>query len=114
MNLNRFCYLLLTFAAIGSLFTPHPIATWLLLANLLTMLIYGADKMAARKAWRRVPESTLLVFGVVGGWPGAIVGQQLFRHKTQKQPFKTWFVVSVIVSISAMVAVYRFYPFLPS
>ena len=50
MNLNRFCYLLLTFAAIGSLFTPHPVATWLLLANLLTLLIYGADKMAARKA----------------------------------------------------------------
>ncbi|EEC5321641.1 TPA: DUF1294 domain-containing protein, partial [Salmonella enterica subsp. enterica serovar Typhimurium] len=61
---------------------------------------------------RRVPESTLLVFGVVGGWPGAIVGQQLFRHKTQKQPFKTYFIVSVIVSILVTVAIYRLYPFL--
>ncbi|ECV5045946.1 TPA: DUF1294 domain-containing protein, partial [Salmonella enterica subsp. enterica serovar Newport] len=67
---------------------------------------------AARKTWRRVPESTLLVFGVVGGWPGAIVGQQLFRHKTQKQPFKTYFIVSVIVSILVTVAIYRLYPFL--
>ncbi|EJT0021587.1 DUF1294 domain-containing protein, partial [Salmonella enterica subsp. enterica serovar Dublin] len=67
---------------------------------------------AARKTWRRVPESTLLVFGVVGGWPGAIVGQQLFRHKTQKQPFKTYFIVSVIVSIVVTVAIYRLYPFL--
>ncbi|ECD6819261.1 DUF1294 domain-containing protein, partial [Salmonella enterica] len=66
----------------------------------------------ARKTWRRVPESTLLVFGVVGGWPGAIVGQQLFRHKTQKQPFKTYFIVSVIVSILVTVAIYRLYPFL--
>ncbi|ENI1336176.1 DUF1294 domain-containing protein, partial [Salmonella enterica] len=66
----------------------------------------------ARKTWRRVPESTLLVFGVVGGWPGAIVGQQLFRHKTQKQPFKTYFIVSVIVSIVVTVAIYRLYPFL--
>ncbi|EFZ9429693.1 DUF1294 domain-containing protein, partial [Salmonella enterica subsp. enterica serovar Agona] len=64
------------------------------------------------KTWRRVPESTLLVFGVVGGWPGAIVGQQLFRHKTQKQPFKTYFIVSVIVSIVVTVAIYRLYPFL--
>ena len=40
---------------------------------------------------RRIPEVTLLVFGVVGGWPGAIMCQQIFRHKTQKQPFKTWF-----------------------
>ncbi|EPA4760382.1 DUF1294 domain-containing protein, partial [Salmonella enterica subsp. enterica serovar Kentucky] len=72
----------------------------------------GVDKTAARKTWRRVPESTLLVFGVVGGWPGAIVGQQLFRHKTQKQPFKTYFIVSVIVSIVVTVAIYRLYPFL--
>ncbi|EKZ3013260.1 DUF1294 domain-containing protein [Salmonella enterica] len=89
MYLNRFCYLLLIFAAVGSIFTSHPVAMWFLLANV-----------------------TLLVFGVVGGWPGAIVGQQLFRHKTQKQPFKTYFIVSVIVSILVTVAIYRLYPFL--
>ncbi|EEH4589258.1 DUF1294 domain-containing protein [Salmonella enterica subsp. enterica serovar 4,[5],12:i:-] len=110
MYLNRFCYLLLIFAAVGSIFTSHPVAMWFLLANVLTLAIYGIDKTAARKTWRRVPESTLLVFGVVGGWPGAIVGQQLFRHKTQKQPFKTYF--SVIVSILVTVAIYRLYPFL--
>ncbi len=57
---------------------------------------------------RRIPEVTLLVFGVVGGWPGAIMGQQIFRHKTQKQPFKTWFLMSVVVSILATVALYYF------
>ncbi|EAQ5986552.1 DUF1294 domain-containing protein [Salmonella enterica] len=112
MYLNRFCYLLLIFAAVGSIFTSHPVAMWFLLANVLTLAIYCIDKTAARKTWRRVPESTLLVFGVVGGWPGAIVGQQLFRHKTQKQPFKTYFIVSVIVSILVTVAIYRLYPFL--
>ena len=111
MNLNRFCYLLLIFAAFGSLFTSYPFVTWLLLVNVLTLTIYGIDKMAARKAWRRVPESTLLMFGVVGGWGGAIAGQQIFRHKTQKQPFKTYFIISVIVSLSLMGAVYQFYPF---
>lgn len=110
--LTVFCYLLLIFAAVGSIFTSHPVAMWFLLANVLTLAIYGIDKTAARKTWRRVPESTLLVFGVVGGWPGAIVGQQLFRHKTQKQPFKTYFIVSVIVSILVTVAIYRLYPFL--
>ena len=87
---------------------------WFLLINMLTLVMYGADKMAARKGMRRVPEATLLVFGVTGGWPGAIVGQQLFRHKTQKQPFKTYFIISVIVSISVMGVIYKFYPFLPS
>lgn len=106
MNLNRFCYLLLILAASGSIFTSHPLVMWCLLVNVLTLVIYGADKMAARKAWRRVPESTLLVFGVVDGWPGAIAGQQLFRHKTQKQPFKTYFIISILLSVSAMAAVY--------
>ena len=43
------------------------------------------------------------MFGFVGGWPGAIVGQQVFRHKTQKQPFKTYSIISVMLNISVMV-----------
>jgi uncharacterized membrane protein YsdA (DUF1294 family) len=56
------------------------LAVWLLLVNVLTLAIYGVDKMAARRTWRRVPEATLLT-SAVGGWAGAIVGQQLFRQK---------------------------------
>ena len=108
MTLNRFCFLLLLVAAIGSFFSSSSFAVWFLLINVLTMAIYGADKTAARKGMRRVPEATLLVFGVTGGWPGAIVGQQLFRHKTQKQPFKKYFFISVVVSIAMMAAVYHF------
>ena len=108
MTLNRFCYLLLFSAATGSFFTSNPLVMWFVLINVLTIAIYGADKMAARKGMRRVPEATLLAFGVTGGWPGAILGQQLFRHKTQKQPFKTYFMLSVILSIVAMAAIYHF------
>jgi uncharacterized membrane protein YsdA (DUF1294 family) len=108
MTLNRFCYLLLFTVATGSLFTSNPLVMWFVLINVLTVAIYGADKMAARKGMRRVPEATLLAFGVTGGWPGAILGQQLFRHKTQKQPFKTYFMLSVVVSIAAMAAIYHF------
>jgi uncharacterized membrane protein YsdA (DUF1294 family) len=113
MTLNRFCYLLLIIAAIGSLLATHPLLMWFLTINVLTLVMYGADKMAARKGMSRVPEATLLVFGVTGGWPGAIAGQQLFRHKTQKQPFKTYFFISVVVSIAVMAAVYAFLPVSP-
>ncbi|KAB8312569.1 DUF1294 domain-containing protein [Erwinia endophytica] len=106
MNLNRFCYLILALAAAGSILMPRPLLMWFLFANVLTLVVYGADKMAARRAWRRVPESTLLIFGFVGGWPGAIVGQQIFRHKTQKQPFKIWFIISVLLNIAVLVTVY--------
>ncbi|MEF3092634.1 DUF1294 domain-containing protein [Raoultella sp. WB_B2P2-3] len=108
MNLNRFCYILLGLAALGCLFLPHALAMWFLLVNALTLAIYGVDKMAARKAWRRVPELTLLVFGLVGGWPGAIMGQQLFRHKTQKQPFRRYFFISVMLNVVVTAAVYRY------
>ena len=112
MTLNCFCFVLLIVAAIGSLFSSYPFAIWFLLINMLTIAIYGVDKTAARKGMRRIPEVTLLAFGAVGGWPGAILGQQLFRHKTQKQPFKTWFCVSVVVSILATGALYHFCPFI--
>ncbi len=110
MNLNYLCYFLLALAAAGSASLPHPLPIWFVLASVLTFVIYGADKMAARKAWRRVPEAMLLIFGVVGGWPGAILGQQLFRHKTQKQPFKTRFMLSVILNVAVLLAACRFWP----
>ncbi|MGE6300228.1 DUF1294 domain-containing protein [Serratia liquefaciens] len=106
MKLNAVCYALLGLALIASLFFLHPIWMWWLLANLLTLLVYGADKFAARKDWRRIPESTLLVFGLVGGWVGAITAQQLFRHKTQKQPFKSWFIVSVVLNVLVTLAIW--------
>jgi len=110
MNLNYLCYFLLALTAAGSALLPHPLAMWFLLASALTFVIYGADKMAARKAWRRVPEATLLLFGLVGGWPGAIIGQQLFRHKTRKQPFKTWFMFSVMLNVAVLLAAWWFWP----
>ncbi|MEJ5063330.1 MULTISPECIES: DUF1294 domain-containing protein [unclassified Erwinia] len=102
--------MLLALTALGSTFLPPPFVIWFLLASTLTCLIYGWDKLAARKGWRRVPESTLLVSGFLGGWPGAIVSQQLFRHKTQKQPFKIWFAITVILNqVLLLIATYDFY-----
>lgn len=103
MKRNYVCYglLLLVFAA--SLLIFHSLFVWLLLVNLLTWLLYGADKFAARKNWQRIPEMTLLVYGLVGGWIGALFAQHFFRHKTQKQPFKTHFMLSVILNVILLV-----------
>lgn len=106
MKLNVICYALLGLALVASLFSLHPVWMWLLLANLLTFLIYGGDKLAARKGWRRVPEATLLLFGALGGWLGALAAQQLFRHKTQKQPFKIWFILSVALNLVAVLGLW--------
>jgi uncharacterized membrane protein YsdA (DUF1294 family) len=46
------------------------------------------DKAAARTGRRRTPESTLLLMGLAGGWPGAVLAQQWLRHKNAKTAFQ--------------------------
>ena len=41
--------------------------------------------------------------GLFGGWPGALLGQRVFRHKTKKAEFQFVFWVSVLVNCGAFV-----------
>ncbi|KAF2253243.1 DUF1294-domain-containing protein [Trematosphaeria pertusa] len=61
----------------------------------ITFLLYGYDKMQARNLEWRVKEATLHILEVLGGWPGALVGQHYFQHKTKKTTFQIpfWMIV---------------------
>ncbi|HEY8608668.1 MAG TPA: DUF1294 domain-containing protein [Noviherbaspirillum sp.] len=48
---------------------------------------YAIDKHAALRRHRRIPERRLHLLALAGAWPGAMLAQQLLRHKTRKQPF---------------------------
>jgi uncharacterized membrane protein YsdA (DUF1294 family) len=61
---------------------------------------YALDKSAARRGERRTPESRLLMLGLLGGWPGAVLAQQWLRHKTVKQPFRQMFWLSVAANMA--------------
>jgi uncharacterized membrane protein YsdA (DUF1294 family) len=74
-------------------------------ASALCFVLYAVDKSAARGGRDRIPESTLLSLGFVGGWPGAIVAQQVFRHKTAKRTFRVRFWISVVANVGLFVAV---------
>ena len=102
MNVNFLCRILFALAVVGSLSQYDSLITWLLLVNILTFFAYGMDKYAAKNTLRRVPESTLLFFGFAGGWPAALCGQEIFRHKTKKQPFRHYFIISVILNVGIM------------
>ena len=67
-------------------------------ASVIAFIAYGVDKRSARRGGRRIPESTLHVLSLGGGWPGALAAQRFFRHKTRKQPFRTVFWLTVAVN----------------
>jgi len=64
-------------------------------------IVYALDKRAARAGRWRTPESTLLLLGLAGGWPGAIVAQQWLRHKSDKRAFLLPFWLTVAVNLGA-------------
>lgn len=63
--------------------------------SILTYHVYGWDKKCAQVGAQRVPESALHLLELLGGWPGAYLGQQAFRHKTRKIDFLVvyWFMI---------------------
>lgn len=66
------------------------------LMSLLALLLYRHDKRQAGQGGQRVAENTLHLIELCGGWPGALLAQQLYRHKTRKLSFQAVFWLIVI------------------
>ena len=63
--------------------------TYLGTINLAAFAAFASDKRRAIDGARRVPEGALLQLAILGGTSGALAAQQLLRHKTHKEPFRT-------------------------
>ena len=61
---------------------------YLIFMNLLAFLLMGLDKAKARRNRWRIPEKTLSLSAILGGSIGAILGMQVFRHKTKHASFR--------------------------
>ena len=68
--------------------------------SLISLTAYGCDKSYAEKGTWRIPESTLHFFALIGGWPGGLVAQRLFRHKTRKLSFQLVFWLIVLLHLA--------------
>ena len=82
---------------------PSVVAAGYLVVSLICFLAYAFDKSAARAGRWRTSEATLLFLGLAGGWPGAILAQQLLRHKSSKPSFREAFWGTVAINIAAFV-----------
>ena len=73
--------------------------------SVITMVVYGADKThAAIRSWR-IPEIYLHILEIMGGWPGALMAQNEFRHKTRKSFYQVVFRGIIVLHL----AVWAFY-----
>ena len=84
---------------------------YLIVINVVTFLVYGIDKAASKRGQKqtclhsaereqarpkvkakqgswRISEATLLMLAVIGGTIGALLGMQVWRHKTMHKKFK--------------------------
>ncbi len=83
---------------------PPRWALWAYLGvSVITFVSYAADKQAAKRGAWRTPEQTLHGLALVGGWPGALLAQQVFRHKSSKSEFRAVFWCTVMLNIAAFV-----------
>jgi len=57
--------------------------------NLAGGLVFAADKRAAIRGARRVPERVLLTLAAAGAAPAMVWLAGRIRHKTRKQPFRS-------------------------
>lgn len=69
---------------------------YLAVMNVAAFVMMGADKRRARKGRWRIPEKALFAAALAGGSAGAILGMQIFRHKTRHWYF-VWGMPAILV-----------------
>jgi uncharacterized membrane protein YsdA (DUF1294 family)/cold shock CspA family protein len=106
VNLLIFTPLLLSGYLILLQRNPIPFFSYWIL-SLLTMILYGADKAhAATHKWR-IPEIYLHILEIMGGWPGALMAQNDFRHKTRKSAYL--YILRAIITLHILAWIGYFY-----
>jgi uncharacterized membrane protein YsdA (DUF1294 family) len=71
---------------------------WLAIASVILFVLYGLDKARSRrKGARRIPEITLHLLALAGGFLGGWVGRSLFHHKTKKEIFTFILLISTVI-----------------
>ena len=92
-----FCFALLASVAMGKL--PSIVIGLYAVMSIITYIAYAIDKSSAKSGNWRTKESTLHLFALAGGWPGAFWAQQRLRHKSIKKEFQIGFRTTVFLNL---------------
>lgn len=91
---------LLASFAVGKL--PLIVVAFYIAASVMTFIAYALDKSAAQSGRWRTKESTLHLFSIIGGWPGAYIAQNKLRHKSSKVAFKRAYWITVLLNLAGL------------
>lgn len=78
----------------------------LLAINVLTFVVYGVDKLKAKKHRRRISEATLLWMAALGGAMGAMLGMRMWHHKTLHLKFRYGVPALLLAQIAAIAVLF--------
>ena len=73
---------------------------YLLAINVATFLVYGIDKLKAKRAKWRISEATLLLLAAAGGSIGAWMGMKVWHHKTLHMKFRYGVPIILLLQIA--------------
>jgi uncharacterized membrane protein YsdA (DUF1294 family) len=76
---------------------------YLILVNIVTFIVYGIDKLKARKSLWRIREAALLMLAVLGGSIGAWLGMKVWHHKTLHKKFRYGIPAIIIIQLALIV-----------
>lgn len=76
---------------------------YLVLINALGMILMIADKLRAKKKRWRIPEAALILFAILGGSVGVLIGMYMIRHKTRHLKFTVG--IPVILALQIVAAI---------
>jgi uncharacterized membrane protein YsdA (DUF1294 family)/cold shock CspA family protein len=99
-----FCIILLGSVFIEKL--PAIVIGIYMVMSSVTFVAYLMDKSAAQNGRWRTKESTLHLFSIMGGWPGAYVAQKILRHKSSKEEFKSVYWATVWLNVGGFLWLY--------